>query len=37
VDSSDFEETFGMAPTPLRESIKQTVDWYKTHAANGTH
>lgn len=37
VNSDDFEKTFGMAPTPLRESIKKTVAWFKTHATNGTH
>ena len=34
VDSSDFEKTFSAQPTPLRDSIKQTVAWYKTRAAN---
>ncbi len=31
VDSSKFETTFGMKATPMREAIKATVEWYKTH------
>lgn len=31
VDSSRFETTFGMKATPMREAIKETVAWYKTH------
>ena len=31
VDSSKFETTFGMKATPMREAIKETVAWYKTH------
>jgi len=31
VDSSRFEGTFGMKATPLREAIKETVAWYKSH------
>jgi len=31
VDSSKFENTFGMKATPMREAIKETVEWYKTH------
>jgi nucleoside-diphosphate-sugar epimerase len=31
VDSSKFEETFGMQATPMREAIKETVAWYKSH------
>jgi nucleoside-diphosphate-sugar epimerase len=31
VDSSKFEKTFGMKATPMREAIKETVAWYKTH------
>ena len=33
VDSSKFEKTFGMKATPMREAIKETVAWYKSHAA----
>ena len=33
VDSSKFENTFGMKATPMREAIKETVAWYKTHKA----
>lgn len=31
VDSSKFEQTFGMKATPLQESILETVQWYKSH------
>jgi len=31
VDSSKFEKTFGMQATPMREAIKATVAWYKSH------
>ncbi|MBI3166104.1 MAG: NAD(P)H-binding protein [Anaerolineales bacterium] len=31
VDSSRFESTFGMKATPMKEAIKETVAWYKSH------
>ena len=31
VDSSKFENTFGIKATPMREAIKATVAWYKSH------
>jgi nucleoside-diphosphate-sugar epimerase len=31
VDSSKFENTFGMKATPMREAIKETVAWYRSH------
>ena len=31
VDSSKFEKTFGMQATPLKDAIKTTVAWYKSH------
>ena len=31
VDSSKFEKAFGMKATPMREAIKETVAWYKSH------
>jgi nucleoside-diphosphate-sugar epimerase len=31
VDSSKFEKTFGMKATPMREAIRETVNWYKNH------
>ncbi len=31
VDSSRFENTFGMKATPMKEAIKKSVDWYKSH------
>jgi nucleoside-diphosphate-sugar epimerase len=31
IDSSKFETTFGMKATPIREAIKETVAWYKSH------
>jgi nucleoside-diphosphate-sugar epimerase len=34
IDSSKFEKTFGMKATPMREAIKETVAWYKSHPKN---
>ena len=34
VDSSKFENAFGMKATPMREAIKETVAWYKGHPKN---
>lgn len=31
VDSSKFEDTFSMKATPMREAIKETVAWFKSH------
>lgn len=31
VDSSKFEKTFGMQATPMKDAIKTTVAWYKSH------
>jgi nucleoside-diphosphate-sugar epimerase len=31
VDSSKFENTFGVKATPMREAMKATVDWYQSH------
>jgi len=31
VDSSKFEKTFSMKATPMKEAIKETVAWYKSH------
>jgi nucleoside-diphosphate-sugar epimerase len=31
VDSSRFENTFGMQATPMQEAIKETIAWYKSH------
>jgi len=31
VDSSKFEQAFGMKATPMKEAIKETVAWYKSH------
>jgi nucleoside-diphosphate-sugar epimerase len=31
VDSSKFEQAFGMKATPMREAIRETVHWYKNH------
>jgi nucleoside-diphosphate-sugar epimerase len=31
VDSTKFQRTFGMQPTPLREAIQQTVQWFRAH------
>jgi nucleoside-diphosphate-sugar epimerase len=32
IDSSKFEKTFGMKATPVREAIRETVAWYKSHS-----
>ncbi len=32
VDSSDFEQAFGVRATPLEEALKATVEWYRTRA-----
>jgi nucleoside-diphosphate-sugar epimerase len=34
VDSSRFERTFGMKPTPTADAIRETVAWFKTHLAH---
>ncbi len=31
VDSSNFENTFGVSATPIEVGIKETASWYKTH------
>jgi nucleoside-diphosphate-sugar epimerase len=31
IDSSKFEKAFGMKATPMREAIKETVYWFKSH------
>lgn len=31
VDSSKFEKTFGMKATPMKDAVKETVAWYKSH------
>jgi nucleoside-diphosphate-sugar epimerase len=31
IDSGKFEKAFGMKATPIREAIKETVTWYKSH------
>ena len=31
IDSSKFERTFGMKATPMCESIRETVAWFKSH------
>jgi nucleoside-diphosphate-sugar epimerase len=32
IDSSKFETAFGMKTTPIREAIRETVAWYKSHS-----
>jgi nucleoside-diphosphate-sugar epimerase len=32
MDSGRFEETFGTRATPLDESVRQTIDWYRNGA-----
>jgi nucleoside-diphosphate-sugar epimerase len=31
IDSSKFENTFGMKARPIREAIRETVKWFRTH------
>lgn len=31
IDSGKFEKTFGMKATPVRDAIRETVEWYKSH------
>ncbi len=31
IDSSKFERMFGMKATPMREAIRETVAWFKSH------
>ena len=31
IDSSKFENTFGLKATPMRAAIKETVEWYRSH------
>jgi nucleoside-diphosphate-sugar epimerase len=31
IDSSKFERTFGLKATPMRDAIRETVAWYKSH------
>ena len=31
VDSGKFEKAFGIKATPMREAIRETVAWYKSH------
>jgi len=31
IDSSKFERTFGMKATPMREAIRETAAWFKSH------
>jgi hypothetical protein len=31
IDSSKFEKMFGVKATPIREAVKETVAWYKSH------
>jgi hypothetical protein len=32
VDSSQFENTFGIWATPIRDAIKETAAWFKSHS-----
>jgi len=34
MDSGRFESTFGTQPTPLRNSIRQTLDWYRNRSSS---
>jgi hypothetical protein len=37
MDSSAFERTFGIAPTPLTETIDATLAWYAQSLADRWH
>lgn len=37
VDSTAFEQTFGLKATPLAESVPQTVAWYRSESARKAH
>jgi nucleoside-diphosphate-sugar epimerase len=34
MDSGRFESTFGTQPTPLKDSIRQTLDWYRNRSSS---
>jgi nucleoside-diphosphate-sugar epimerase len=34
IDSSKFEKTFGLKATPVRDAIRETAAWYKSHTQN---
>jgi len=33
VDSSRFEQAFGLKATPIEEALRRTVAWYQAHHA----
>ncbi|MGE5601575.1 MAG: hypothetical protein ACM30E_00905 [Nitrososphaerales archaeon] len=33
IDSSRFEQTFGVRATPIADAIEATVGWYRAHPA----
>ena len=35
IDSSKFEKTFGMKATPMREALRETVKWFRSHPKDG--
>ena len=37
IDSSKFEKTFGIKAIPIREAIRETVNWYKSHLELARH
>ncbi len=36
MDSSAFQKTFGVQPTPIREAVRNTLEWNRTHVALST-
>ncbi len=34
LDSSRFEQSFGVKPTPLEQSLRATLDWYRARSAS---
>lgn len=37
VDDSQYKRVFGDHSTPLREGLRQTLEWYQAHVQNGHH
>lgn len=37
MDSSRFQQRFGMRPTPHRDAIRATVDWFRAHPDSAAH
>jgi len=31
MDDSKFRRTFGTEPTPMRQAIRESIDWFRSH------